>query len=106
MVENCRICTKRKQQRPQPLIPTPFPEHPWQKVATDLFELETADYLLVVDYFSRYVETTQTRKTKKSAEIMKALKDNFARHGIPEELRSDNGPQYSSAEFTHFAREW
>ena len=37
---------------------------------------------------------------------MKALKDNFARHRIPEEFTSDNGPQYSSAEFTHFAREW
>ena len=75
-------------------------------MATDLFELETADYLLEVDYISRYVQTTQMHKTTKSTEIIKALKENFARHGIPEELRSDNGPQYTSAEFTHFAREW
>ena len=34
-------------------------------------------------------------KSKKTTEIIKALKENFAKHGIPEELRSDNGPQYT-----------
>ena len=29
-----------------------------------------------------------------------------ARHGIPETVFSDNGPQYSSAEFSNFAQEW
>ena len=30
----------------------------------------------------------------------------FACHGIPEQLISDNGPQYISDEFKLFAREW
>ena len=30
----------------------------------------------------------------------------FARHGIPQELISDNGPQYSLREFTNFAKEY
>ena len=34
---------------------------------------------------------------------MKLSKAIFARH---EEVRRDNGPQYASAEFTHFAKEW
>ena len=46
------------------------------------------------------------QKTTKSHEVIRALKPIFARHGIPEEVRSDNGPQYASAEFTHFAKEW
>ena len=46
------------------------------------------------------------QKTTKSHEVIRALKAIFARHGIPEEVRSDNGPQYASAEFTHFAKEW
>ena len=37
---------------------------------------------------------------------MKLSKAIFARHGIHEEVRSDSGPQYASAEFTHFAKEW
>ena len=34
------------------------------------------------------------------------MKSIFARHGIPQELISDNGPQYSSREFTDFAKEY
>ena len=37
---------------------------------------------------------------------LSALKAIFARHGIPEEVRRDNGLQYASVEFTDFAREW
>ena len=44
-------------------------------------------------------------KTTKSHEVIRALKAIFARHGIPEEVRRDNGPQYASVEFTHFAKE-
>ena len=35
--------------------------------------------------------------------VISALKSVFSRHGIPEIVRSDNGPQYSSAEFMSFA---
>ena len=35
-----------------------------------------------------------------------SLKSLFARHGIPEVVRSDNGPQYDSAEFAKFAKDW
>ena len=106
MVENCKICAKYQQQRAEPLIPTLFPERPWQVIATDLFELDNLNYLIVVDYFSRFVEVAALKKTTQSHEVIRALKDIFARHGIPEQVRSDNGPQYASVEFTHFATEW
>ena len=37
-----------------------------------------------------------------------AIKAVFSQHGIPEILRSDNGPQYASQEFKefHWARPW
>ena len=34
------------------------------------------------------------------------LKSVFARHGIPEEYISDNGPQYSSQEMKEFALQY
>ena len=47
---------KRRVNKPEPLISSPVPDRPWQVLGTDLFELQSIDYLLVVDYFSKYVE--------------------------------------------------
>jgi len=64
--------------------------------------LDGATYLLVVDYYSRFPEVVQLRSTT-SQSVINALKAIFARYGIPEILLSDNGPQYSSTEFSEFA---
>ena len=102
-VENCRVCAREARPRKEPLMPTPLPDYPWQMVGTDLFELDKRHYLLVVDYFSRFPEVLQLTSTTSSA-VITHLKAVFARHGIPETVRSDNGPQYASAEFKEFAR--
>ena len=75
-------------------------------MGTDLFYSQSVDYLLVVDYFSHYVEVAALRKNKTAPEIIRALKAIFARNGIPEKVRSDNGPPYDSQEYSHFAREY
>ena len=81
-----------------------LPKYPWQVVGTDLFEIDGVHYLLTVDYFSRYPEVIKLTSTT-SAAVIRALKSVFSRHGIPETVQSDNGPQYSwfanSYEFNH-----
>ena len=99
----CRTCALHRDNKPEPLIATPLPDRPWQVVATDLFQIKGMDYLIVIDCYSSYVEVAAMTKTTKSSEVIRALKSIFARHGIPEQVRSDNGPQYDSAEFSHFA---
>ena len=101
-VQHCEACCKNASPAKEPLMATPLPEYPWQKVGTDLFELKGAHYLLIVDYFSRYPEVTKLVSTTSSA-VISALKAAFSRHGIPEVVRSDNGPQYSSHDFAKFA---
>ena len=65
------------------------------------------NYLLVIiDYRSRYVEVSALLSSQTSREIIRSLKSIFARHGVPEVVRSDNGPQFDSAEFAKFAKEW
>ena len=32
------MCCRHQQQPAEPLLPTPFPERPWQRVSSDLFE--------------------------------------------------------------------
>ena len=58
--------------------------------------------LLTVDYFSQYPEVQQLKNTISSV-VIAILKSVFARHGIPEIVCSDNGPQFSSQEFSQFA---
>ena len=102
MVKSCRECTKQSTLNREPMIPSNLPDFPWQIVGTDLFQHKGTTYLLVVDYFSRYPEITKLTNTT-SKGVIAALQAIFARHGIPEVLRSDNGPQYVSQEMTDFA---
>ena len=104
-VNKCPECTKNHPQHREPLIPSPLPHHPWEKVGADLFELNRATYLLVVDYFPRFPEVIKlTCTTSKS--IISALKSIFSRHGIPAVLISDNGPQFDSMTMKAFASEY
>ncbi|XP_062501428.1 uncharacterized protein K02A2.6-like [Corticium candelabrum] len=40
-----------------------------------------------------------------STTVIHKLKGYFARHGIPDELSSDNGPKFTSKEFARFVHE-
>ena len=100
LIKRCPECAKDASQ--EPLIPTALPQYPWQRVGSDLFVLDVANYLHVVDYFSRIPEIVKLRETM-SAAIIAAMKTLFARYGVPEIVVSDNGPQYSSHKFAAFA---
>ena len=63
------------------------------------------DYLFVVDYYSRYIEVAKLISTSANS-IITHLKSIFSRHGIPEMVISDNGPQYSAAAFEKFSKEY
>ena len=89
--------------RRENLIPRTLPQRPWEQFGSDLFELNKAHYLLVIDYFSRYIELAKLSTTT-LANIIQALKSIFSRHGIPGTLISDNGPQYSAKEFESFTK--
>ena len=101
LVQQCRVCTLHKENKPKLLIATPLPDRPWQVVATDLFELKGIDYMIVIEYFSRYIEVAAMKKTTKSSEVIRALMI-FDGHGIPEQVRSDNGPQFDGADFSYY----
>ena len=106
VVLGCSICSENAiANQKEPLINRKIPFRPWEVVATDLFTVNGLDYLLVVDFYSRYPEIEKLKNTSSSTVISK-LKSIFARHGIPAEVVSDNGPQYTSKEFTKFATDW
>ena len=106
MVNKCSTClNNRNRQSKETLIPHDVPDYPWMKLATDLFELNGKDYIIVIDYYSKFVEVTHLYNTI-SKSVIKAIKKIFIIHGIPPQVFSDNGPQYTSKEFKQFSREW
>lgn len=92
IVTNCEACAKyQKVNRKEPLKPRLVPEAPWQVLGTDLLYLNGNNYLIIIDYFSKYVELSLLKSTT-SKTVIQALKSTFARYGIPLLLVSDNGP--------------
>ena len=55
------------------LLETPLLNHPWEQVAADLFELKGTNYIVAVDYFSRYVEVKSLTSIT-AANIVEALR--------------------------------
>ncbi|XP_061887621.1 uncharacterized protein K02A2.6-like isoform X2 [Entelurus aequoreus] len=103
---SCGVCrTYRPKQQAEPLMTHPVPHRPYYKVGTDLFDFDGRSYVVVTDYFSNYPEIGALQSTTSKA-VVSYLKTVFARHGVPCELFSDNGPQFSSCEFAAFAKEW
>ena len=104
MISQCSTFQKhqRSNQR-EPLIPQLVPERPWATVAADIFYYKGRDYLLVVDYFSKYPEVAGL--TSKNSAVILAMKEMFARHGIHGRLIADNMP-FGSLKFKNFASEW
>ena len=76
-----------------------------QKVGTDLMQFDGCQYLITIDYFSSFFEVVKLETTD-STTVAEKLKMQFSRHGIPEIVESDNGPQYDSCEFNKFAEDW
>ena len=105
-IAKCTICnTPKPEQCQEPIRHHEIPDRPWSKVGTDLFMYNNQTYITAVDYFSNFIEMDRLRDSS-SRTTIKALKTYFSRHGIPDVLVSDNGPQYSSDEFRCFSHTW
>ena len=85
-------------------MPQKVSDRPWSKVAVDLFTLHKTEYIIVVDDYSNFFELRALSDTRASS-VISSLNSQFARHGIPNIVRSDNGSQFSSLDFKTFARE-
>ena len=108
-VKDCRGCNLvSAPQSPEPLVRREMPNGPWQDVAVDfLGPLPEGQHLLVVvDYYSRYVEIREMTSTSAAATIQE-LSAIFALFGLPLSLKADNGPQFNRdcEEFNSFCQE-
>ena len=106
-VEKCGICNQfQKAQPKQTMISYEFPSLPWDYVSLDLFVESDKNYLIIVDHYSDYWELCKLTKNTSSTAVISACKEQFARHGIPRTVITDNGPQFTGWDFKQFAQQW
>ena len=105
-ISRCNVFPQFARKQPkETLVSHAIPNRPRVKVARDLFEYKQKSYLVTVDYFSNFFEIDRLYDTTTKAVILKVEK-HMARYGIPDELVSDQGPQFRSNEFHSFAENY
>ncbi|CAM5099654.1 unnamed protein product [Eretmochelys imbricata] len=86
------------------LHPWDWPENPWQCIHVDFTgPLEGSMFLVVVEAHSKWPEVSIMQSTAAESTIQK-LRGLGSRFGLPEQLVSDNGPQFVSQEFQNFMK--
>ncbi len=108
LVSQCDTCqTHQNLQSQEPMLEHATPKVPWTKVATDLFHITPLEkhYLIIVDYTSKFFEVSEIENCQSST-VIEHTKQVFSRMGVPQEVVSDNGPEFSSGEYTIFAKNW
>lgn len=107
MVTKCSVCQANRNLQPkEPLMPSEVPNGPWKVIAADLLNCAGSMFLVIVDYFSEFIEVEELKDNTYSSTVIEKLAKIFAVHGIPVKLITDNGPQFSSHKFREFAENW
>nr|XP_022912180.1 uncharacterized protein K02A2.6-like [Onthophagus taurus] len=104
-VRKCHICGRyRPANIKEPLINHKIPNKPFVKLAADICSYGAKDYLVIIDYFSKWLEILPIH-SKTATELIDKFKVVFATHVIPLELIADNIP-FGSYKFRKFLEEW
>ena len=77
----------------------------WERVSSDLFQLNGSNNLVLVNHHSDHIELKPLKNTSAVA-VIRVMKRNYARHGIPDECVTDNGLQFVSHAYARFAPEY
>ena len=103
--KSCTSCqAMRSNPAAAPLHPWVWPDAPWTRIHVDYAgPFRGKMFLVVVDAHSKWPEVSMMTSST-SQQTIDALRSLFSRYGLPEQLVSDNGTQFTSAEFTQFLK--
>ncbi|XP_064086096.1 uncharacterized protein K02A2.6-like [Macrobrachium nipponense] len=106
LVQQCDACLSIRDLPPkEPMKSHEFALHSSSKVGADLCHIDNRMLLIVADYFSSFLEVSRVNNTTSTA-IVRELQIIFSPRGIPDQLVTDNGPQFITPEFRSFAKTW
>lgn len=106
MAGRCSVCQSVRD-RPQkaPIKTWRWPSRPFQRVHVDFCEFGNDNFLVLIDSHSKWIEVVFMGTNTTTHRTIDELRAIFATHGIPEELVSDNGPQFRAAIFDEFMKQ-
>ena len=105
LISSCELCNKfAKSNMKEPIIQHEIPPRAFEKVGCDVLEFCGKNYLVLVDYFSKWI-CCKYLSSKNSSSIISKWIEIFAEHGVPREIIADNMP-FNSNECRAFANEW
>uniref|UniRef100_A0A8K9WM10 Gypsy retrotransposon integrase-like protein 1 n=1 Tax=Oncorhynchus mykiss TaxID=8022 RepID=A0A8K9WM10_ONCMY len=112
-VAACSVCAQTKSGNSPPagrLRPLPIPSRPWSHIALDFVtglpsSAGKTVILTVVDRFSKaahFIPLAKLPSAKETAQII--IENVFRIHGLPSDVVSDRGPQFTSQFWREFCR--
>ena len=107
--EQCFCNKSAPSQAAMPTIVAPVPATPFESIFADFFDYAGHHYLVAGDRLSGWVEIfkspTGTAKSGASG-LISALRLLFSTFGVPEEISSDGGPEFSASMTADFLSLW
>ena len=102
---NCSHCNRMApSQAALPPTPPITPEYPFQCICADYFHYQGNTYLVIVDRYSNW--PIVERAMEGAQGLTKVLRRTFSTYGIPDELSSDGGPEFTAHTTREFLRHW
>ena len=104
LVSQCTACQElQPNNKKEPLKPFDIPPTQWHTVASDLFFYDGENYLLLIDYYSKFPFVRKIPDITTN-QVIKHMKLIFEDQGIPSKMITDSGSQYLSADFQNFSK--
>ena len=106
----CSECNRNAPSNaPTPSVPATPPLTPFEQIFADFFEFGGHHYLVVGDRLSGWSEIFSTPSGSSCSGahgLIKCLRSLFSVFGVPEELSSDGGPEFTSSVTKEFLTKW
>ena len=103
---SCGHCHRMAPSQPcAPPTPPIQAVYPFQAVCSDYFMHRGTHYLVVVDRYSNWPILSEASPGG-SKGLIAELRKFFATYGVPDEISSDGGPEYTSSETRSFLKRW
>ena len=107
LTNNCAACSSQRNNPPATQVhPWEFPTRAWQRLHIDFAgPIEGKQLLCLQDAHSKFPEI-KIMTSITSKRLIDELHEIFTTHGLPEQIHTDNGPSFKSAEFSHFCKKY